>query len=189
MVLWESAMALNFRENITWFPREINTQSLSDLSLRSWPFAVLKYCMTPLSRAAPLIQVSFPFQLCIPVLCFWALHSSLEQLYGTFTTMPRCTTWLHLILAEKWLSVTKFHRLVSSEKTSLKENLSGHYADPLPQDKFDSTETNPDMCFSNLSSKRLVWRFHSFPWASNSLLQYFRLRKFFIISNWSLCCS
>lgn len=34
--------------------------------------------------------------------------------------------------------------------------------------------------------KKLVWRFHSFPWVSNSMLQYFRLRKFFINSNWSI---
>lgn len=131
------------------------------------------------------------------LLLWTALHSCLEQLCSTavpcegVTAHPEIPRGCISLVAEKLLSVTKFRRLIESENTSLKGNLRGHYADPLLRGKFGSAETNPDRCFSNLSSKKkkkktLVWRFHSFPWASNSMLQYFRLRKIFLISNWSL---
>lgn len=80
--LWVSGEKHN--SHLTWFSREINTHSLSDLQLRSWLFAVVKNCRTPLSRAAPLIKVSyshfsFAFLCCVLGLCTPALSSSAAQ--------------------------------------------------------------------------------------------------------------
>lgn len=49
--------------------------------------------------------------------------------------------------------MTNFHRIIASEKINLKGKPRGHSADRSPQDRINSTEANPDRCFSNLSLK------------------------------------
>lgn len=121
--------------HVTWFPAKINNPPFSDqaLKLRSWPFAVFKDCRQDLHHQLK----AFKFQLCIPELCLWALHS-FEQLGSAAvhcrgaTACPEIPCGLTSLAGERWLSVTNFHGIIASEEISLKGNLSGQSAEPSP---------------------------------------------------------